>query len=328
MQNLKTKRPHECRILRYLLFAVLQGMLLWPAVSRAERSLVNCQERPKSASKAKHIAGDLFGRAEKAFAEKQYAKALRRFLCSLYIVEHEATVGNIERVVADLSNGELALRILNDYIELNPEGEFTPRIKDIVLELETELGMTEDEQQDCVEPPPEPAAPPPPVCVSVPDAAPYIAESRSAGKVPKIFGLTTIGVGAASLVLGGVLQGLSAAAKKKADEASSYDAFLNQVERKKQLQAGAVAGFVAGAVTAGIGVAELVISLKRQKALAALEARNPRIEKCGPSETPKAETPAEKDSGTAPPVEKEDEKDKPEAAVTVGLGGLSFGLRF
>ena len=204
-------------------------------------------------------------------------------------------------------------------------------IKDIVLEIETELGIAKDEndQQACEEPKPEKAEAPPPVCVSVPDAAPYIAESRSSNRALKAFGLTTIGMGAASIVAGGVLQALSIVAKKKANEASSYDEFVDQIAKKKQFQTGAIAGFAAGAITAGIGIAELVVAVKRKKKGAALEAQNPMVEKCSSADTPKeAEPPAEQESDKETPVEDDNTNDKPEASVTVGVGSLNFTLRF
>ncbi len=282
--------------------AIVAGLLLAPAAASAEggKPLLYCQEKPKVAAKAKKVAGDLFGRAERAFNNKQYPKALKRFLCSLHIIEHEATVTNIEKVVETLENKDLALRLLGDYVSLNPEGEFTPDMKELIAELELALGRNQPEPEVKCEPP----KPPSPVCVTVPDAAPYIAYAESFDKTDKIFSFGAIGAGAATIIAGGVLQGLSLAARNRADEADSYDTFLDEVRKKKAFQTGAIVGFAAGTVTAGIGVAQLVIMKRRQKRWNRLREEDPSLTECSPKE------------------------EKPEANVTVGLRSVNFSVRF
>jgi hypothetical protein len=75
----------------------------------------------------------------------------------------------------------------------------------------------------------------------------------------QIFGWTSAGVGAASIVAGIALQVIAVTMSPK-------DA------TNDKLQAGAIAAFTAGGIAGGIGAAELVIGSKRKKVLSTLHA--------------------------------------------------------
>ena len=144
----------------------------------------------------------------------------------------------------------------------------------------------------------------------------------------------------AAIIAGGVFQGMTAVYKNKADQAGSYDEFLDRVQKKKQFQVGAIAGFAAGAITAGIGVTQLVLWSKRRKALAEVKAKNPVIEKCdsgttaatgaesGAATDSKTESGAETKTDDTDETESEDSSKDVEAEASVALGGVYFSLRF
>ena len=255
------------------------GLLVWgPLSARADAAVLQCRHKPAAEGRRKSLAGDLFARGERAFAEKQYAKALKRFLCSLYTIEHEATVTNIHEILKVVENRAIAGELLDAYIGLNPDGEMTAKIREI---RDTFVGKEETEPETAEpEPVPEPVPEPTRACVTVTDVAPIQASVDQENRLHRLFGLAILSSGAAFIVAGAVFQGLSAAAGAAADDASSYDDFIADIERKKAFQTGAAVGFSTGALTAGLGIAMFVTAKKRQTAYEA-ERRSPKtVEHC------------------------------------------------
>jgi hypothetical protein len=302
------------RIIRSLL--VILSLLLHSsglyADQGGESAVLQCRDKPKNPVRAKRLAGDLFARAERAFNDKQYIKALKRFLCSLSTVEHEATVTNIEEILRVIENKETACALLEDYLEANPDGELTPRLSEITEAMKIELGLAEPPPPE-KKPEDEPkvvekVVPPAPVCISAIEPKPYIEHAEQDNNMQKVFSLVTLGAGAAFIIAGGVFQGLSILSKQSADDADSYEAFLDDAERNKQFQAAAIAGFASGAITAGIGAYQFVIALKQQKQLNQLKAYPTMSEKCKTLEST--------------------EKASSETGVEVGINSVSLSLRF
>lgn len=244
-----------------------------PLLAEEEKPLM-CPKKLTDAEAIKKRAGRLFQKGEMAFKGKKYKMALQRFLCSMYILEHEATITNIERVIAELTNKEQALELIEAYLELNPEGELNSKMKEIQKNLQRGMGIApaEEPQKEtvCPECPP---APLPVSCPPLPDVAPFEAAHASSQKNLKIFGWTTTGVGAASIVAGVVLQVLAVTGTRPASTTNKF-------------QVGAIAGFAAGAITAGIGTAELVIWSKRKKLFATAEEPEPASEAMPATEEP------------------------------------------
>ena len=266
-----------------LMFVCTGSVCGIPRSVRADSAVLACRPVPAREGRRKAVAGDLFARGEKAFAEKDYLKALKRFLCSLHTIEHEATVTNIHEIVKVTDNREVTVELLDAYIEMHPDGEMTSQIQ--------EIRDSAAPEEDTEEAPPEPAPIPEPepvrTCVSVPDIAPFQASVERENRMHRLFGLAGLGSGAAFIVAGAVFQGLSAAAGASADEASSYDDFISDIERKKQFQAGAIVGFATGAVTAGIGIATFVTAKKRAKAYAQQLSSPKTVEHCTDDEETK-----------------------------------------
>ena len=295
-----------------------------------ESSLVQCQEKPKKKTVAQREAGELFGRAERAFSEGKYTKALRRFLCSLYMVEHPATLTNIESVLKEIDNKELSLRILTDYVELNPEGTLTPRIKTWIVELEVALGkLKEKEEKQCTIEAPKP--PTEPVCVTCLDDTANRAQFNKYHHHITLFSIGMIGLGAASLVTGIVLQGVSLSKSADADTMDQFVIGGVSEERRKadKLQVGAIAAFTAGVITGAVGLAQLLVTRKHLAVVKRNDANPAMTEKCSTPTSTEAPEESGNDSPTkeaAPPKETETTSSLP--AVRVGLGAVQVRVAF
>jgi hypothetical protein len=221
---------------------------------------LECPEKPAKAKAARKLAGRLFSAAESAYVEKRHVEALKKFLCSMSIVAHENTVTNIEKAVGGVSEDEKALALLKEYLARAPDDELTSRIERMAGDLEKKIEKEKAAQSEPVCPEPEPVTKP------CPEAKPPLASlaEKRAFKIMKITGWTEVGVGAATFVAAIILQGMAAAAKNKAEEASNYDIFLEQKQKNKVFQVSASTAFVTGVVLAGAGVTHLYF-LNRQK---------------------------------------------------------------
>jgi hypothetical protein len=326
-----------------MIFLALSVCLLLPSKGRAEEddedddsSLVQCQEKPTKKARAKKMASALFSRAERAFKEGKNTKALRRFLCSLYYFEHPATLTNIESVLDSVPNKELSLKILKDYVVLNPDGTLTPKIQTRIVELEIALGKLEKDEKKCEE---KVAPPREPVCVSYPDATPCLNQAASQTRLNKLLSIGMIGLGAAAAVAGGVLQGFSIAKGNDADAADQFVYGGVSVERKQseKLQVAAIAAFSSGVITAGLGIVQFLLNKKHGAAIERTRQHPAMVEKCERPQEEKSATETtdsaeSSDDETPPPADKppasdeKEEKTPPEVSLGAGAILIRFSL--
>ncbi|MCP4674600.1 MAG: hypothetical protein GY854_03605 [Deltaproteobacteria bacterium] len=234
-------------------------VLVYPATARAGDS--ECPEAPEDEAESRKLAGKYFGEGEQLFKDKSFGEALRSFVCSLRIVEHENTVFNIDQVVMSAEDLETAYQLLMEYITEYPGRETTPDVKNIVTEVAKVLGK----EAEFEEPPLEDDSAEDLLGLEIEEEAPPNSketenEKEKKKRILKIVGLSAIGTGGASLLTAIILQGASAAAKKDAKNATSYDSFLDHKDKRDNLQAGATAMFITAVVLGGAGAGLLYLA--------------------------------------------------------------------
>ncbi len=253
-----------------VLISVLMCLMCYPTHAEADGVQLSCRDRPEKEGRITTLAGDLFARGERAFSEKQYAKALKRFLCSLYVFEHEATLTNIKEIVRFVEPPTHAAALIEDYATLNPEGRFTEELKALAETLKQGADASSSTKKDTVDESPPPPAPPKKVCVTLRDPAPFIAHAESQQRLSKILGFTTLGIGAVTLIAGAALEGLA----------------LGLDDR---FQTGGIVGLAAGTLVTGVGIAQVVLAVKQQKKLNAHKSIPKQITQCNTEEAPKVD---------------------------------------
>lgn len=274
MQTVITKElfKHHLAFARIPALSIAAMLLLLSLPALAESAKLSCREKPKDEAQATTAASDLFARGERAFAAQEYLKALKRFLCSLNTFEHEATLTNIKEIVKFVDPKAHAAKLLDEYVALNPTGKLTPQLAEIAAAVKNGMDVDqvgEEKEIEPVPPPPPVESPPIQKCVFVKDSTPYIRHAEDENLWFKRLGAVTLGTGAALVITGAVLQGISIGAGNDGD-----------IEKKKQFQTGAIVGFVGGAVAVGIGAAQFVLALKKQKQLQRLKSAPAIVEQC------------------------------------------------
>lgn len=246
-----------------VLFILLTSLAaVKPTWTKADTPLLSCPEKPTDIEKTRKLAGSLFSEAETAFDANLHLKALKRFLCSMMMIEHENTVINIEKTIHKLSDKSDAVPLLRAYAKQASDGIMTGRIISIADGIEEEATRKPTPECDC------------PECTSsnleCPPSLDCSAERAGIGRVHRILSMTgwiDVSVGAAAFVTAIVLQGIAGAKKNQALSATNYDAFLDAKDRNKSFQIAATSMFIASALVAGTGLAHLLILNIEQKKL-------------------------------------------------------------
>ncbi len=256
-------------MLKRSLLCLVVALLIAPAVM-AKKPRLRCPKTPASEARAQKLAGRLFTKAEHAFSQGRFDRAIKRFLCSLWVAEHENTVLNIAQVISHLDDREKewAAGLMETYIEKKEDRPTTPEIAKLAAELRRMIDP--DAPPPVEEPPAEPPAQiadtePPPESLQleeepVDEEGPFLLRERFL----TIAGWSAFGLGGASLVLGIIAQGLSASAKSDAQNAGSYSQFLADKDAAEGYQTGATVGFVACGVFAAAGVVAFWLRKRRR----------------------------------------------------------------
>ena len=221
-----------------------------------------CPERPDKEPKARKLAGTFFSEAEEAYSQEDYEEALAKFCCSLVMVEHPNTIINIEKTLDQLTTPEKMLSVLKTTLKQLSESELRSKIEQIAAELEGKVAAAAIENTPKC---PVVEAPPAVSCPS-PELPAVEADFRKrAHKLMFITGWTGVGIGAASFITAIVFQALAGSAKNRAQETVSYQVFLDERDKNRSFQTAATTAFVGSVLTAGIGVAQLVLLADQQK---------------------------------------------------------------
>ena len=207
----------------------------------------DCPEPPTDSGEQKRLAGAWFARGARRFDEGAHSSALDAFLCSNRILQHPATLYNASQAAISAGKIVTALELMRSYLDVAPDGEMAPEVRAKVAEMEAELekAVPREEKEEPSTPletvEPEPAAPP-----------------EDGGRDVAPLGYVTLGVGAAALLLGGVLQAMAGAAQAETETTTDYDVFESKKSEMQNYQKGAVVGFIVGGVAVGAGVIILV----------------------------------------------------------------------
>ncbi len=233
----------------------------------------DCPRLPEDSVKAQRLAGELFNAAEQQYQESRPIEALKGFLCSLQIIQHENTLFNIAQIAKLSKHRSAALALLKDFVAHARGSTRVDPIQDIIAELEEETPEGPPEQEAV--PPAASAEPePPPSTIQTdrrPGENPLVSEEAPARKNGmRVAGWVLLGTGAAAAIAGGVFQGMAGSAQKRAESASTYSDFQDAERKMDGFQSGAYAGFIAGGVLLGSGLTLVLISDRGEKATLAL----------------------------------------------------------
>ncbi len=218
-----------------------------------------CPEPPVDPQAAKKVAGQLFKRAEQDFRNQRPFEALRGFLCSLSIIEHENTMFNVAQIVQNTENKRASLELLQRYAADHPRSLMIGRIDELIDELRSALQLddspyTSSTHRERPEPIEQAAPPPNPLT-----AEPAVRAERKTNGM-KVAGWILMGTGVGALAAGSIMQGAAGGAQEDAESATTYELFAREERRMRGLQAGALIGFIAGGVLAGSGLVLFLVS--------------------------------------------------------------------
>ena len=244
------------------IFLVCTLMLTVSALHAEEKKVLSCPDKPDREAKARKLAGSLFADAEEAYESGRYQQSLMLFLCSMNMVEHPNTVINIEKTLNKFEDQATALPLLREYIALAPEGELTEKISTIEKRIDDAVRRAAEPVCDCPEPKP--------VKIECPtegddgcDEAK--AETTSAKRILQITGWADVGLGAGAFITAIVLQGLAGSHKNQAQNAETYDEFLDAKDKKRSFQISATTMFLTSALLAGTGLVHLFLLSREHK---------------------------------------------------------------
>lgn len=241
--------------------AVCVLMLMVSAVHAEDKGPLSCPTKPNREAKARKLAGTLFADAEEAYEAGDYLRSLSLFLCSMNMVEHPNTVINIEKTLNKFEDQAAALPLFRHYIRMMPDGELTEKIAAIESRI---AAMKKETEPICDCPKPEPLKVECPI-VDKEACDRATADAKSAKRILRITGWTDVGLGAGAFIAAIVLQGLAGSNKNRAQNAETYDEFLDAKDKRRSFQVGATTMFVTSALLAGTGIVHLFLLSKEQK---------------------------------------------------------------
>jgi len=236
---------------------VIGIVLLAPLATAAQALPADCPAKPPSEDDARALAGNWFVKAEGLYKKERYEDALGAFLCSLNMAEHPNTYFNAAQTAVTTGEKALALDLARKCLKLKPAEPLATKARELVEQLENELptdsppvvAETEPEpEEEPIEGPEEPDVAPEPE----PEPEPEPTDGEGANlAVP---GYVLLGVGAAGLVVGAVLQGLTGKAQTESEETDDYQVFKDKKDSGEAMQKAAIACFVVGGVVAATGL--------------------------------------------------------------------------
>jgi tetratricopeptide (TPR) repeat protein len=236
----------------------------------AETISPTCPERPADATKVRDTAKTWFRKGEALVKEEMYAEALGAFNCSLRWFEHPATMMNAARAAELAGNKAEALDLYRRAVAATPEAGKATWAQDRIAALEKELGSaaapekTPGEKQPvaAVEPKPEPKPEPQ---VAPKPVQPAEKDTGKGGSMLTAPGYAALVVGGVGVVLGAVLAGLAAKAKKDGEATSSYEVFKDKKNALEGMQTGAIVSFAVGGAALAAGIVMIAVGRKGEK---------------------------------------------------------------
>lgn len=238
--------------------AVLVAALVGPLAAHGD----DCPDVPTESGQAKRLAGMWFAEGERLVREMKYEESLAGFLCSLKLAPHENTVFNIAQTFKLVDDREQAVWMLEDFVAENPSNSATGDIRELLGKIKGEEPADgsplpapgeDDEGPPGMEPTEEPEADPDE------EGPPEDEAAEGEGIGMKTGGALLLGAAAVPLVVGVVLSGLSASAKKEAENATTYENFQGQEQAMKGRQAGAVVSFVIAGAASVAGIVMIAV---------------------------------------------------------------------
>ena len=223
-----------------------------------------CPKRPRKKRKARKLAGNWFSKASKLVEEDKYLEAVEAFRCSYEMVAHPATLINGAKAAKLGEDYDAGLDFLGTFLEQYPKDDKVEQVKEQLAELQAkrdqqleakkaEEKKREQERQDAAR-------------------AAALTEKEQQGAVPdrergkKIAGYVLLGVGAAGLVTGAVLQGLAGAAVERGQDTEDPQVYEDARSDMKKLQAGAIGAFAVGGAALIAGIVIVLVAKKEPQA--------------------------------------------------------------
>lgn len=266
-------------MLNHSIIVLALGVVFCVEAEGREGSFQCPEEIPGSQEEARALAGRFFAKAERAFLEQRYNRALRLFVSSLCVLYHPNTIHNIDETTEIARNKKRALNTLKAYVTSREDSGSTLEIKKIIHRVEGDLGLepTVDESEISgasefgeeklgydAETDPQTVKPASDVgdsaAIEPPDKEVVLGLTRRG-----IYSYLFIGTGTGVLIAGAFLQVISYAAKLEAEQADERSVFDKESNRRRKLQIGATVCFVVGGAITLTGIVLLAVDRKRNK---------------------------------------------------------------
>jgi tetratricopeptide (TPR) repeat protein len=248
-------------------FALGFSIIFSSGAAIAETISPACPERPADATKVRDTAKTWFRKGEALVKEELYAEALGAFNCSLRWFEHPATMMNAARAAELAGNKAEALDLYRRAVAATPEAGKATWAQERIAALEKELGSATDPEktpEEKPEPAIEPKPEPEPQIAPKPEPSPEKGSSEG-GSMLLAPGYAAVVVGGVGIVLGTVLAGLAAKAKKDGEATSSYEVFKDKQSKLEGMQTGAIVSFAVGGAALVAGIVMIAVGRKGEK---------------------------------------------------------------
>ena len=216
------------------------ALLVWTSAARADGTAT---------------AREHYKQGMKAYDLGHYADAVKEFEAAYQAQDDPVLLFNLGQAYRFEGRNADAIRSYRAFLRRVPDSSHRQEVESRIVELQRLIDeqdrVKEKPPAEAIAPSPGPSAPPPPAVV------PPIARPWAPARPLKITGLTLMGVGAASLVLGGVFAGLASSAADKGSRPGTFDPSVE--DRMKLDQSLDVGLFVAGGALAAGGLVAFLV---------------------------------------------------------------------
>lgn len=223
-----------------------------------------CPSKPADKDSAVALAGKWFNEGQKLVKSQDYADAVDAFMCSLEMVEHEATFFNAGKAAILAEKYDVAIELGNGMLGIAKNEQTKMEAEELVAKARKAMTEHASEAEPVVESQISDPRPGSQMQVNDEDTTKQSGVDKGRSFL-WITGLTSTLAGGASLIIGGVLQGLAGSGKKTTGETDDYAEYVDAKNNIDTFQTGATVSLVLGGAFVAAGVTMLLIDKKKNR---------------------------------------------------------------
>jgi len=228
----------------------------------------SCPPKPGDPAEARNIAGEMFADGDKFIEAHKYLKALFAFTCSLKMVQHPATLFNINQSAELVQETEPAIDLLRSFLAAGHAGESENRVREILTTLEDRHralhpGTPSPGPEQPAETPSSTTQPEVPVTEAA--VTKDVATKQDRWSRFRIPAYVTAGTGVASLCVAAVLFGLEGHYYNRGRDTRNWGDFQDYQSKVENYQTGGIVMTTIGALATATGITFLLLSKKEKE---------------------------------------------------------------